>query len=313
MVNLETRIGSVRMETPLTAVSGTFGLEYVRLLGETPQISGRLPGLGAVVAKSITKERRGGNKEPRIIETPSGALNAIGLQNPGLREFIHSELPKLRVLEVPIIASIAGRTIKEYVECARLVVEQDEIDAVELNVSCPNVDRGGIEFGCDPRVLGRLVAAVRKAVGDATLIAKLTPNVTDIAVPARAAVDSGVDAISLINTLRGMAIDLTTKQPKLGKRMGGLSGPAIHPVAVYMVHRCYTAVCRKNRIPIIGIGGVAGGPDAVEMMLAGASSVGIGTALFHDNDVFEHTAEHLRKYLADNELRSAKALVGKGA
>lgn len=306
MVGLETKIGDIRMSTPLIAVSGIFGIDYNKLL---PKLSG----VGAVVTKSVTLRPRSGNPEPRIIETHAGLLNSIGLQNPGITRFLSEQIPELRVLEVPIIASVAGSNIKEYVQCSALLALRDEIDAIELNVSCPNVEKGGMEFGCDPETLNRLVAEVRKAVGSKTLIVKLTPNVTDIALPAQAAVDGGADTISLINTLRGMAIDLNTWKPKLGNRVGGLSGQAIHPVAVYMVHRCYTSCCRKNRVPIIGIGGVSSGEDALELILAGATCVGIGTAMFRDELVFEKVEKYLSEYMDKKGIKSILNLVGKAA
>ncbi len=310
MAGLETKIGGLRMHTPLIAVSGIFGMGYHIL-------SPKLSGVGAVVTKSVTFEPRKGNPEPRIIETPAGLLNSIGLQNPGIKKFTSEQIPNLRVLEVPIIASVAGSNIEEYVRCSSLLAPHDEIDAIELNVSCPNVKKGGIEFGCDPLVLSRLVSQVRKAIGNTTLIVKLTPNVTDIAVPAQAAIDNGADAISLINTLRGMAIDLHTRQPKLGNKVGGLSGRAIHPVAVYMVYRCYVSCCRRNQIPIIGIGGVYTGEDALELILAGATCVGIGTAMFRDElrykSVFERVQEYLVEYMVKNGIESVRDLVGKAA
>lgn len=304
MAGLEIRIGNLRMRTPLIAVSGIFGIDYCKL-------SPKLFGIGAVVAKSVTLRPRSGNPEPRIIETPAGLLNSIGLQNPGIKRFLSEELPKLRVLEVPIIASVAGSNIREYVKCSSLLALQDEIDAIELNVSCPNVEKGGIVFGCDPKALVNLVSKVRQAIASKTLIVKLTPNVTDIALPAQAAIDGGANAISVINTLRGMAIDLNTWKPKLGNRVGGLSGQAIHPVAVYMVNRCFTSCCRRNRIPIMGVGGVSSGEDALELILAGATCVGIGTAMFRDDLVFEKVENYLNKYMDERDLTSVLKLVGK--
>jgi len=308
MASLETKIGDLRMHTPLIAVSGVFGPDYLTL-------SPNLSGVGAVVTKSVTLHPRLGNPEPRIIETPAGLLNSIGLQNPGIEKFISEQIPNLRVLEVPIIASVAGSNIEEYVECSSLLAQRDEIDAIELNVSCPNVKQGGMEFGCDPEVLGNLVAEVRQAIKDRTLIVKLSPNVTDIALPAQAAVNSGADAISLINTLRGMAIDLNTWRPKLGNRIGGLSGQAIHPIAVYMIYRCYTSCCRH--IPIIGIGGVSSGEDALELILAGATCVGVGTSMFRDISVFDKIEKYLREYMMnlpdEKHIRFISDLVGQAS
>ena len=310
MVILETKIGDLRLRSPTMAVSGIFGMGYHNL-------SPKQSGVGAVVTKSVTFKSRPGNLEPRIIETPAGLLNSIGLQNPGIKKFISEEIPKLRILEVPKIGSVAGSNISEYVKCSSLLASCDDIDAIELNVSCPNVERGGIEFGCDPSYLGQLVRKTRKAIGNKTMIVKLTPNVTDIAVPAQAAIDNGADAISLINTLRGMAIDLNTQQPKLGNKVGGLSGKAIHPVAVYMVYRCYVSCCRRNRIPIIGMGGVYNGEDALELMLAGASCVGIGTAMFRDElrskSVFERVQDYLIEYMNKNGIEHIHKLVGQAA
>lgn len=305
MGRLESAVGSVRMATPLVALSGVFGIEHLNL-------TEGLPGVGSVVTKSVTLKPRQGNPVPRIIPTPAGLLNSIGLQNPGVEKFIATEIPKLRVLHVPIIVSVAGSTIAEYVMCTQLLAERDEIDAIELNVSCPNVEEGGMEFGCDPMTLEALVSEVNKAAQNKTLIVKLTPNVTDITDSARAAIAGGADAISLINTLRGMAIDLHTRKPKLGNRYGGLSGRAIHPVAVYMVYRCYTACC-KDKIPIIGMGGVSTGEDALELILAGASCVGIGTAMFRDPKVFRGIEEYLRRYLDENGLTDIRELIGKAA
>jgi dihydroorotate dehydrogenase (NAD+) catalytic subunit len=301
---LETRIGDVRLRTPLIAVSGVFGVNYER-------ISPGLPYVGAIVTKSVTLHPRSGNPEPRIVETPCGLLNSIGLQNPGIDVFLTQEIPRLRVLEIPIIASVAGDTISEYVACSELLATRDEIDAIELNVSCPNVQKGGAEFGADPIILRKLVAEVRRVVGEKTLIAKLSPNITDIAVPVQASVQGGVDAISLINTLRGMAIDLTTQKPILGGKTGGVSGTIIHPVAVYMVYRTYVTLRQlKNNVPIIGMGGVRNSNQAIELILAGASCVGIGTAIFRDIEVFKSVSEGLEQYLKEKREKSITQLVG---
>jgi dihydroorotate dehydrogenase (NAD+) catalytic subunit len=302
------------MRTPLIPMSGIFGIDYLKLLPE-------LLGIGAVVTKSVTKDPREGNKEPRIIETPAGMLNSIGIQNPGIKKFLNEYIPALRILEVPIIVSVAGSTIKEYVEVSSLLAQEDAVDAIELNVSCPNVEQGGMAFGCDPDTLKTLVTNVRKEVGKKTLITKLTPNVTDIVLPAQAAIEGGTNAISLINTLRGMAIDLNTWKPKLGNKFGGLSGQAIHPVAVYLVHRCYTLCCKENNIPIIGIGGISRGEDALELILAGATCVGIGTAMFRypfENkgsnkmrEIFQIITDYLVEYMHEKKIKNISELVGK--
>ena len=292
------------MATPLVAVSGTFSLEYASLLPE-------MEGFGAIVSKTVKQQPSAGNPNPRIVEIPGGMLNAIGLQNPGIRAFVQQELPKYRNLPVPHIASIAGENPNEYAECAAMLADREEVAAIELNVSCPNVATG-LSFGCEATTLRRLVAKVRKRVGDKiSLIAKLTPNVTDIAVPAKAAVDGGASAISLINTLRGMSIDVHTRKPKLGNRIGGVSGTIIHPVAVYMVARCYESCCREHGIPILGMGGVYQWQDAVELILAGATCVGIGTALFRDLDVFQRVARGIEEYLGENKIKHVADLVGR--
>ena len=305
LVNLDTIVGGIKMRTPLMAVSGTFGAEYKNVMGRAlgadrgiikglTNITEEVSGLGAFVTKSVTFSKKTGNPVPRIVEIEGGLLNSIGLQNPGVRAFVDTELPKYRNFAAPLIASVAGETIDEYVRCAEIIAPHDSVAGIELNVSCPNVSKGGQAFGCDCNVLQRLVSQVRRAVGErVTLICKLTPNVTDIAEPAKAAIDGGTTAISLINTLRGMVIDIHTRQPTLGNRIGGVSGSVIRPVAVYMVARCYESCCRKEKVPIIGMGGVSSYTDAIELMLAGATAVGIGTALFLDPDV-------LRKGIAGN-------------
>jgi dihydroorotate dehydrogenase (NAD+) catalytic subunit len=306
MERLETKLGNIRLETPLIAVSGVYGIDYEKIVQSRPYI-------GAVVTKSVTLNPRSGNPEPRIVDTRAGLLNSVGIQNPGVRVFLKQEIPKFRVLEVPVIASVAGAKVDEYVQCSGLIAERDEIDGIELNVSCPNLDAGGIEFGCDASVLEHLVKSVRKVVGKKTLIAKLTPNVTDITVVARAAINGGADVLALINTLRGMAIDLEKEEPKLGNRVGGLSGIGIHPVAVYMVYQCYTSCCKAAGVSIIGIGGVSSPDEALELILAGATCVGIGTAMFRDPTVFETVANGLCERLADRGAEPIGYLVGRAA
>jgi dihydroorotate dehydrogenase (NAD+) catalytic subunit len=306
MEGLEVKLGGLRLGTPLVSASGVYGLDY-------EQLAGCAPWMGAAVAKTVTLHPRAGNEEPRIAETRAGMLNAIGLQNPGVAAFVAEEIPKLRALEVPLIASVAGSEIDEYVQCAEILNAREEVHAVELNVSCPNVERGGIEFGCDPDVLEELVGRAKKAVPGKTLIVKLTPNVTDIAATAQAAIDGGANALCVINTLRGMAIDPETQRPVLANRIGGLSGIGIHPVAVYAVHKCYTACCKKHHIDIIGLGGVTNAEEALELILAGASCVGIGTAMFRNPDVFKDTAKGISAYMKRKGVSSITELVGKAA
>jgi dihydroorotate dehydrogenase (NAD+) catalytic subunit len=304
MEGLEVKLGGLRLGTPLVSASGIYGLDYEQLAGCAPWMS-------AAVAKTVTLHPRAGNGEPRIAETRAGMLNAIGLQNPGIAAFVAEEIPRLRALEVPLIASLAGSEIDEYVQCAQILGAREEVHAIELNVSCPNVERGGIEFGCDPSVLEELVGRVKKVVPGKTLIVKLTPNVTDIAATAQAAIDGGANALCVINTLRGMAIDVEAQKPVLANRIGGLSGIGIHPVAVYAVYKCYTACCKKHNIDIIGLGGVTNAEEALELILAGAACVGIGTAMFRRPDVFETTAKGILAHMKRKGVRSIGELVGR--
>lgn len=303
MVNIISTLGNIRMDTPLVAVSGVWGLNYEKIIQSRQYV-------GAVITKSVTLLPRMGNPEPKIVELQAGMLNSIGIQNAGIKAFIEKEIPEFRTLEIPVIASVAGSNIEEYVTCASLIAPKDEIAGIELNVSCPNVEAGGIEFGCTCNVLEQLVSRVRKSIGTKTLIVKLTPNVTDIAEIAQAAINGGADVLSLINTLRGMAIDLHTQKPILGNRIGGLSGTSIHPVAVYMVYRTFTACCKKAHIPILGIGGVSRYEDAMELILAGATSVGIGTALFRNSNVFKEVTEGIQNYLKDKNVENINMVVG---
>jgi dihydroorotate dehydrogenase (NAD+) catalytic subunit len=304
MEGLDVKLGGLRLGTPLVSASGIYNLDYEQLAACAPYMS-------AAVTKSVTLHPRAGNPEPRIAETRAGMLNAIGLQNPGIAAFVAEEIPKLRALEVPVIASVAGSEIDEYVQCAEILNAREEIHAIELNVSCPNVEKGGIEFGCDASVLEDLVARVKKVVPGKTLIVKLTPNVTDVAAIAQAAVDGGANALCVINTLRGMAIDLEKQKPALANRIGGLSGIGIHPVAVYAVYKCYTSCCKKNNIGIIGLGGVTTAGEALELILAGATCVGIGTAMFREPNVFEDVAKGIKAYLQRKAIASVSELIGR--
>ncbi len=304
MEGLDVKLGGLRLGTPFVSASGIYGLDYEQLAGCVPYMS-------AAVTKTVTLHPRAGNPEPRIVETRAGMLNAIGLQNPGIAAFVAEEIPKLRALEVPVIASVAGSEIDEYVQCAQILNAREEIHAIELNVSCPNVERGGIEFGCDPSVLEDLVTRVKKVVPGKTLIVKLTPNVTDIAATAQAAINGGANALCVINTLRGMAIDVEQQRPALANRIGGLSGIGIHPVAVYAVYKCYTSCCRKNNIDIVGLGGVTNADEALELILAGATCVGIGTAMFRQPDVFADVAKGILAYMKRKDVKAVSELVGK--
>jgi dihydroorotate dehydrogenase (NAD+) catalytic subunit len=281
MVNL----AGIQMKNPVMVASGTFGF------GEEFSEYYDLNELGAIVTKSVTLKPREGNPPPRLCETPSGMLNSIGLQNEGVKVFLEKHLPFLSQFKTPIIVNVAGETIEEYVEVIKIVSKEKKIAGIELNISCPNVKRGGMTFGVDPKCTEEVVKAAR-AQTKLPLIAKLTPNVTDITIIAKAAVKAGADALSLINTVLGMAIDVKTKKPKLATITGGLSGPAIKPIAVRMVWQTAQAV----KVPIIGIGGIMTAEDALEFFLAGASAVQVGTANFIDVRAAVNIIDNLQKY-----------------
>ena len=270
-VDLSLQIGSLRLANPLIAASGCFGygVEYSDIVD--------LRSLGGVAVKGLFLAEREGHPPPRIVETPSGMLNAIGLQGIGVRRFIAEQLPQLRRLGAVTIVNICGTTLDEYVELARILSDAEGVDALELNISCPNIKEGGITFGCSLTGTHAVVSAVRKVTA-LPVIPKLTPNVTDVASFARAAEDAGADAVSLVNTFLAMAIDVHTRRPRLTNIVGGLSGPAIRPIAVRMVYECRNTV----KLPIIGMGGIATAEDVLEFMIAGATAVQVGTANFVD-------------------------------
>ena len=279
--------------------SGTFGYgsEYVDFVD--------LNQLGAIVVKGITSEPWAGNPMQRIIETPSGMLNAIGLQNVGVDGFISEKLPYLRDFDVPVVVNVCGETLEEYCEVTEKLDAAEGVAAIELNISCPNLDCGGMSFGVDSRLASELVNEVRERTG-LPLLVKLSPNVTDIAEIARAIEDAGADGLSVINTLLGMAIDAKTRRPQLANLTGGLSGPAIKPIALRMVWQVYNAV----KIPIVGMGGIMTGEDAVEFFIAGASAVAVGTANFVNPRASLDVADGIREYLESQELESIKELIG---
>ncbi|MHC2994942.1 MAG: dihydroorotate dehydrogenase [Candidatus Atribacteria bacterium] len=299
---VEVEVGRIRMKNPVMTASGTFGY------GEefSPFID--LDKLGAMVLKGITLKPKMGNPPPRIIETPSGMLNAIGLQNVGLEILIKEKLPYLQKYNTPVIINISGDILEEYVELARRLdeVSQDKkISGLEINISCPNVKQGGMAWGTDPRSTYQVVNEVRK-VTSLPLIAKLSPNVTDIRVIAQAAEEAGADAISLINTLVGMAIDINSRQPKLANIRGGLSGPTVKPVALWLVWQVFQIVS----IPIIGMGGILDAQDALEFILAGARAVSIGTANLINPKATIEIIEGIEEYLKENEIEDVNELVG---
>lgn len=297
--NLNVSIGKLKLKNPVMTASGTFGYgeEYSEFVD--------LDKLGAIVVKGLSLVPREGNPPPRIAETPAGMLNAIGLQNIGIEKFIAEKLPFLKKLDTKIIVNFFGDTINEYVKAAERLSSARGIDALEMNISCPNKQAGWSIFGTDPKVTYKVVRAVRKATS-LPLIVKLSPNVTDIALMARTAEDAGADAVSLINTLTGMAIDIKTRKPKLANITGGLSGPAVRPVAVRMVWECYNSV----KIPIIGMGGIISAEDALEFILAGASAVAIGTVNFINPRAALNIIDGIGHFMNEEGIVNIKRLIG---
>jgi len=295
---LSVSIAGVTLANPIITASGTFGFgrEYAALYP--------LSELGAVTAKAVTLAERPGNPPPRVAETPAGMLNSIGLQNPGVDYFIREELPWLKAQGTIVIANVAGSTVEEYCAVAERLSDT-EVDLLELNISCPNVKQGGAAFGTTCENAAGITAAVRQHCTK-PLIVKLSPNVTDIAEIAAAVVDAGADALSLINSLLGMRIDIETRRPILTNNVGGLSGPAVRPVAVRMVWQ----VRKRVTLPIIGMGGVTTWEDAVEMMLAGANAIAVGTALYADPYAPIKIKDGLLDYLRQHEIEDVNALVG---
>jgi len=266
--------------------------------------------LGAFVTKSITRQERIGNNYQRVIETRAGMLNAIGLANVGLEVFLSEKVPKLRALGLPVLVNVAGTTIDDYLAVAEALENVDVVRGIELNISCPNVKAGGIQFGVDPKQVGAVTGELRAVCRKNILIVKLSPNVADIAVTAAAAVDAGADALSMINTFTAMAIDTEKRQPILANGTGGLSGPAIRPIAVYMVHRVYTQVAKSAGVPIIGMGGIQYTNDALEFLLAGATGLAVGTALFIDPGCIVTIRDGIADYLTRHGLASVREIIG---
>jgi dihydroorotate dehydrogenase (NAD+) catalytic subunit len=297
-LDLKTNLGRLILKNPVMTASGTFG--YGREFSEFIDLNR----LGAIVVKGISLKPMKGNPAPRICETPCGMLNAIGLQNPGLKGFLKEQLPFLKDLKTKVIVNILGNSIDEYIELAEQL-EASGIHAIELNVSCPNVKKGGIVFGTDPGLFEELIASVRKKV-KLPLITKLSPNVTDISLFAKIAENAGSNAISLINTITGMSIDIRTRRPRLANITGGLSGPAIKPVAVRMVWQCYNAVS----IPIIGMGGIMSADDAIEFILAGASGVAVGTGNFISPEMTMDILQGIQSYMSVRNIHSLNELIG---
>ena len=298
-IDLSVDVGGLRLSNPLIAASGCYGygVEYADAVD--------LSTLGAVASKGLFLAPREGHPPQRIVETPSGMLNAIGLQGIGVHRYIAEKLPELRRLGVTNLINICGSTLDEYVELARILSDAEGIHALELNISCPNIKEGGITFGCSLHGTFDVVSAVKK-VTHLPVIPKLTPNVTDVASIAKAAEDAGADGVSLVNTFLAMAIDVETRRPKLSNIVGGLSGPAIRPIAVRMVYECRRTV----KIPIIGMGGIASAVDALEFIIAGATAVQVGTANFVDPFIWSKLTAGIEDYLQRHGVRRIADLVG---
>lgn len=298
-MNTSVDLAGIKMKNPVTVASGTFG--YGREFAEYIDLNK----LGGIVTKGTSLKPRAGNKPPRVYETPSGMLNAIGLQNPGVEYFAQYDLPWLRKFDTAVIVNACGSTIEEYVELAKILNTLD-IDGVELNLSCPNVKAGCLAFGTTYEGVKEVTSQVRKVL-DKPLIVKLTPNVTDITQTAKAAQDAGADGVSLINTLLGMSIDIHKQRPHLANNTGGLSGPAVKPVAVRMVYQVAQAV----DIPILGLGGIVTGDDVVEFLLAGATAVSIGTGNFIAPDVSIKAVEGVENYMKQHNIEDIHDIIGK--
>jgi dihydroorotate dehydrogenase (NAD+) catalytic subunit len=298
-MDLSVQIGSLTLANPLIAASGCFGygVEYADVVD--------LATLGGVAVKGLFLAEREGHAPPRIVETPSGMLNAIGLQGIGVHRFVAERLPELRERRAIVVVNICGTTLDEYVEVARILSDAEGVHALELNISCPNIKEGGITFGCSLPGTHNVVSAVRR-VTTLPVIPKLTPNVTDVSSFAKAAEDAGADAISLVNTFLAMAIDVHTRRPRLTNIVGGLSGPAIRPIAVRMVYECRRVV----KIPILGMGGIATAEDVLEFMIAGANAVQVGTMNFVDPFIWSKLLDGIREYMTRHGIVRLQDIVG---
>lgn len=299
MVNISTKIGGLTLKNPVLTASGTFGYgtEYKDLVD--------LNSLGGIIVKGTTLNPREGNDYPRMAETPSGMLNAVGLQNKGVDYFINNIYPTISNYDTEIIVNVSGASVTDYVAVAERISELDKINAIEVNISCPNVKQGGMAFGTTIEGASEITTAIRK-VYHKTLIVKLSPNVTDIASIAKAVEDSGADSVSLINTLLGMTIDVERQKPVLSTITGGLSGPAVRPVAVRMVWQ----VAKVVKIPVIGLGGIASGRDAMEFILAGASAVQVGTANFIYPNITLEIINYIKEYCTRHNVKDITELIG---
>ena len=298
-MDLSVRIGSLTLKNPVMSASGCFGygVEYAETID--------LSTLGAVVVKGLFLKPREGHPAPRIVETPAGMINAIGLQGIGVHRFVSEKLPELRAHRATVVVNVCGTTVDEYAEVSRILSDAEGVHAIELNISCPNIKEGGIQFGCSLGGTHDVVSAVRK-VTSLPIMPKLTPNVTDPASFARAAEEAGADAVSLVNTFLALAVDVETRRPMISNGMGGLSGPAIRPIAVRMVYECQQAV----KIPVVGMGGIMDARDALEFMIAGATAVQVGTANFVDPLLWQNMIDGISEYLSRHRVDNAMDLVG---
>jgi dihydroorotate dehydrogenase (NAD+) catalytic subunit len=305
-VDISVEFAGLRLANPVFTASGTCG--YADELADYMDVGA----LGGFITKSITVKPRKGNPTPRIVETDSGMLNAIGLANVGLEEFIKEKLPVIesRFSNTAVLVNVAGETIEDYVAVVERLASERAIAGFDLNISCPNVKKGGISFGTEPETVTEITSAVKKAAGEKILMVKLSPCLTDISVIARAAVEAGADALSLINTFTAMVIDIETCRPILANRTGGLSGPAIKPIAVYLVNKVYNEVARERGIPILGVGGIRTASDAIEFIIAGASAVAVGTANFIEPACAVKIIKGIKSYCASKNMANIKELVG---
>lgn len=294
----------LKLSNPVFTASGTCG--YIDELGDFMDINN----LGGFITKSISLAPRKGNATPRVVETDSGMLNAIGLANIGLDKFIDEKLPIIKQYDPFVFVNLAGQSIDEYVAVAERLCEYEEIAGYELNISCPNVKKGGISFGTDPKQVEKITKSVKKVCSGKPLMVKLTPTVTDVSVTAQAAVDAGADALSLVNTFTAMVIDIEKRKPVLANRTGGLSGPAIKPIAVYLVNKVYNEVAKPAGIPVMGLGGIRNASDAIEFMIAGATVVAVGTASFAEPNCSEEIVKGLKAYCQKHGVSDISSLVG---
>ena len=297
--DMSVEIAGIKMRNPVMTASGTFGYgsEFVDYMD--------LESIGAIITKGLSLKPKAGNRTPRIVETPGGMLNAIGLQNVGIEAFVREKIPFLRTVNTPVIVNLYGNSLEEYGELAQSLDKIAEVAGLEVNISCPNVRQGGIVFGTDPKAAYEVVKLVQEATIKPVIV-KLSPNVTDIVGMARACEEAGADALSLINTLTGMAIDLQKRRPVLANLTGGLSGPAIKPIALRMVWQVAKAV----KLPVIGIGGIISATDALEFILAGATAIQVGTASFLDPSATQTIARDMERYLAENGIAGIREMIG---